>query len=186
MDAESAMNRLLEGNKRYMGGKLAEKDVGSAREGSKDGQKPFVTVLTCSDSRVVPEFIFDANVGEVFVIRNAGNCVDTLVLGSVEYGVEHLHTPLLVILGHEKCGAITAACSGGTCPPNIAAIMEKLRPAVERKGKEGVEETVVCNMDVVSDEIRRRSDIVRQLEKEGKLKIMEMKYFFEDGRVEVK
>jgi len=185
MDAQQALDRLMEGNRRYVSGKLPEKDVGSAREASKDGQKPFVTVLTCSDSRVVPEFIFDANVGEIFVIRNAGNCVDTLTLGSIEYGVEHLSTPILLVLGHEKCGAVTAACQGGVCPPNIAAVLEKIRPAVEKGGKEKVEDTIVCNMDLVSEEIRRRSEIVRHLEKEGRLKVVEAKYFF-DGHVEIR
>lgn len=178
------LNRLLEGNKRYMSGKLAEKDVGSAREASKNKQTPFATILTCSDSRVVPEFIFDANVGELFVIRNAGNIIDDIVLGTIEYGTEHLGTPLLVVLGHEKCGAVTAACSGGECPPNIAAIMSKIKPAKAKGG--GVEEVIDNNMKNVVDEIRDGSEITRHLEKEGRLKIVEIKYFFEDGRVEVK
>ena len=178
------LNRLLEGNKRYVSGKLAEKDVGSAREASKESQKPFVTILTCSDSRVVPEFIFDANVGELFVIRNAGNVVDEIVLGTIEYGVEHLHTPLLLVLGHEKCGAVTAACSGGECPANIAAIMSRIKPAKAKGGD--VEQVILNNMDNVIEEIRAGSEIVRHLEKEGKLKIVGMKYFFEDGRAEVK
>jgi len=186
MDAESAINKLLEGNKRYMSGKLPEKDVGSAREANKDAQHPFATVIGCSDSRVVPEFIFDVNVGDIFVVMNAGHCVDTLALGSIEYGVDHLQTPVLIILGHEKCGAVTAACQGSACPPNIAAILEKIRPAVEKGGADKVEESVVFNMNVASEEIRRRSEIVRNLEKEGKLKIVEMKYYIEDGRVELK
>lgn len=185
MDSDEALKRLLDGNKRYLSGKIGAKDVKTAREATVNGQHPFATVVSCSDSRVVPEFIFDTNLGEIFIIRNAGNCIDTLTMGSIEYGTEHLHTPLLVILGHSKCGAVTAACQGNVCPPNIAAIMEKIRPAVDKKGKEGVEETVVCNVTMVKDEIRRRSDIVRHLEKEGKLKIVEMKYHIEDGRVEI-
>ncbi|VVC02595.1 Carbonic anhydrase [Candidatus Bilamarchaeum dharawalense] len=185
MNGEEALKRLLDGNKKYMSGTLAAKDVKKAREATKNGQHPFVTILCCSDSRVPPELVFDANVGEIFIVRNAGNCVDTLTLGSIEYGVEHLHTPLLVVLGHEKCGAVTAACQGNVCPPNIAAIMEKIKPAVDKKGNEGVEQTIVCNLDVVSNEIRRRSEIVRHLEKEKKLKVVEMKYYFEDGRVEI-
>jgi len=185
MDADEALKRLMEGNQRYVGGMLGAKDVGSAREANKNGQHPFATIVSCSDSRVVPEFIFDTNLGEIFVIRNAGNCIDTLTMGSIEYGTEHLHTPLLVVLGHSKCGAVTAACQGNVCPPNIAAIIEKIRPAVEKKGREGIEETVVCNVEMVKDEIRRRSEIVRHLEKEGKLKIVEMKYYLEDGRIEL-
>jgi carbonic anhydrase len=173
----------MEGNKRYVEGNLAPKDVKSKRDQTKDGQKPFVTVVSCSDSRVVPEYIFDENLGEIFVIRTAGNIVDTITLGSIEYGVEHLGTPLLVVLGHEKCGAITAACSGGECPPNIQAIMDKLKDPVER-GEKDVEQSVVRNALAVADEIRQKSEIVRKLEDEGKVKIVSMKYFFTDGSVE--
>ncbi len=184
MNAEKALNRLLEGNKRYVSGKLAEKDVGSAREATKAGQKPFVTILTCADSRVVPEFIFDANIGELFVIRNAGNVVDAIVLGTIEYGVEHLGTPLLVVMGHEKCGAVTAACSGENCPPNIAAIMSRIKPAKAKGGE--VEQVITHNIDNVVEDIRNGSEIIRHLEKQGKLKIARAKYFFEDGRAEIK
>jgi carbonic anhydrase len=178
------LERLLEGNKRFVEGALAPKDVKAKRAETKDGQKPFVTVVSCSDSRVVPEFIFDQNLGEVFVIRTAGNVVDKITLGSIEYGTEHLHTPLLVVLGHEKCGAVTAACKGGECPPNIAAIVKKLKRPVKRGGAD-VEKTVTENILAVIAEIRRKSEIVRHLESEGKLKIIGMKYFLEDGEAKV-
>jgi carbonic anhydrase len=121
------LEKLMEGNKRYVNGNPLEKDLKARREKTLESQKPFCTIVSCSDSRVVPEFIFDANIGEVFVIRTAGNIVDTITLGSIEYGVEHLGTPLLVVLGHEKCGAVTAACKGGECPPNIQAIVDKMK-----------------------------------------------------------
>ncbi|NYZ74565.1 carbonic anhydrase [Candidatus Micrarchaeota archaeon] len=185
MDGNAALNRLLEGNKRFMTGKLAAKDVKTPREATKAGQKPFASILTCSDSRVVPEFIFDTTIGEIFVVRNAGNCVDTVSLGSLEYGAEHLRTPLLVVLGHEKCGAVTAACSGGVCPPNIQAIMDRIKPAVDKGSRGDVERTVICNVELTADEIRKRSDVISHLESGGHLKIVEMKYFFEDGRVHI-
>ena len=178
------LERLLEGNRRFVDGSLAPKDVKAKRAETKDGQKPFVTVVSCSDSRVVPEFIFDQNLGDVFVIRTAGNIVDTITLGSIEYGVEHLHTPLLVVLGHEKCGAITAACHGGVCPPNIQAIVDKLQVPVSLGGKD-VEKSASHNAREVLHEIRRRSEIVRHFEKEGRLKLIAMKYYLSDGRVEV-
>lgn len=184
MNSEEAINKLVEGNKRYVTGKLAEKDVGSAREANKAGQQPFVTVLSCSDSRVCPEFIFDANVGEVFVIRNAGNVVEEVALGSIEYGVEHLHTPLLVVMGHEKCGAVTAACQGGECPKNIQAIMDKIKCCAQKNNGE-VEKTVDANTKCMVENIRANSEIVTNLEKEGKLKIIRMKYYFEDGKAEI-
>ena len=179
-----SINKLLDGNKRFMTGKIIPKDHKSKREETKKGQKPFVTIVSCSDSRVVPEYIFDADLGDLFIIRTAGNIVDTITLGSIEYGVEHLHTPLLVVLGHEKCGAITAACQGNICPPNIQAIIDKLKLPVE-KGNGDVEKIACVNAKTVLEEIKGRSEIVRHLEKEGKLKLIAMKYYFEDGRVEV-
>lgn len=177
------LDRLMEGNKRFVEGNLAAKDVAAARLETQDGQKPFVTVVSCSDSRVVPEYIFDENLGQIFVIRTAGNIVDTITLGSIEYGVEHLGTPLLVVLGHEKCGAVTAACKGGVCPPNIQAIVDKMEMPVHL-GEGDIEITIKHNAKSVAGEIRKRSEIVRKLEEEGKLKIIPMKYYFSDGRVE--
>ncbi len=174
----------MEGNKRFTEGTLAPKDVKARRNETRDSQAPFVSVVTCSDSRVSPEFIFDQGIGDVFVVRNAGNVMDKITLGSIEYGTEHLHTPLLVVMGHEKCGAVTAACKGGECPPNIAAIMKKLRGPVKR-GAGDIEKSATANIKAVIREIRRKSEIVKRLESEGKLKIVGMKYFLADGRVEV-
>jgi carbonic anhydrase len=179
----SELDKLIEGNKRYVEGNVSPKDYKAKREETKESQKPFCTIVSCSDSRVVPEFIFDVNLGEIFVIRTAGNIVDTITLGSIEYAVEHLETPLLVILGHEKCGAITAACSGGECSPNIAAIVEKLEYAIEMGGKD-VERSVKNNIKHVITQIKRRSELVRSKEKEGKLKIVGLEYFLSDGHTE--
>jgi carbonic anhydrase len=94
------------------------------------GQHPFAVILTCSDSRVPPEVIFDQGIGDLFVIRNAGNIVDDVVIGSIEYAVEHLHTPLVIVLGHQQCGAVTAALKGGKATGHIASVIEKILPAV--------------------------------------------------------
>ena len=106
-----------------------------------------------------------------------------MVLGNIEYGVEHLHTPILLVLGHEKCGAVTAACQGGECPPNIAVIMKKIK-CCAKKHNNDVEKTVNEHVRCMIEKIRENSEIVTKLEKEGKLKIVGMKYHFEDGRVE--
>jgi carbonic anhydrase len=184
MDFDSAMAKLIEGNKRYAKGLLSEKDVGSARKLTKEAQHPYATVLTCSDSRVVPEFIFDSNVGELFVVRNAGNIVDDIVLGSLEYGICHLKTPILVVLGHEKCGAVTAACKGGECSHNIKSVMKKIDASAKRCRCD-VEKTVDENSRCVVDEIRLLSPEISEAEKNGNLKIVRMKYYFEDGRADV-
>src|SRR5512140_1143168 len=101
---DEALQKLMDGNKRYVEGKLASKDLGDTkRKELLKGQKPFAIVVTCSDSRVPPELLFDQGLGDVFVIRVAGNVVDPIALGSIEYGAEHLNSPLLVILGHSNC-----------------------------------------------------------------------------------
>ncbi len=174
------LEKLIEGNKKYIEGNLSQKDIKGMRDGVVNGQKPFVTIVTCSDSRVVPEYIFDAGIGELFIVRAAGNILDKAIIGSVEYGVGHLHTQLLVILGHSKCGAVTAACSNhqeGNC---IDYIMKKIKPAVKEEDVEGsIEENIRC----VMKEIKRKSKTVKTLVKEGKLKIVGMKYSLETGEV---
>src|SRR4030043_1796798 len=106
---DEALQKLMDGNKRFVSGKLVKKDLGDTkRKELLKGQKPFATVITCSDSRVPPELLFDQGLGDIFIIRVAGNVVDPLELGRIEYGVEHLNAPLLFILGHSKCGAVTA------------------------------------------------------------------------------
>jgi carbonic anhydrase len=134
-DANVALQMLKEGNERYLKGELIQKN--SYKEDRKildGGQKPFAVILTCSDSRAAPEIFFDQKLGDIFVIRNAGNVADTEGLGSIEYATEHLKTKLVVVCGHTKCGAVTAAHSGGEFPPNIRRIVEFIEPAVKKGG----------------------------------------------------
>lgn len=131
-DAEEALTLLKEGNARFVKGELSTKDdYAGIRETLNGGQKPFAIVLCCADSRVAPELYFDTKLGDIFVIRNAGNVVDDVVLGSIEYGAEHLGSPLVVVLGHTNCGACTAAVQGGDVPRNIGQIMKKITPSVK-------------------------------------------------------
>jgi carbonic anhydrase len=175
--------KVLEGNKNYVEGKPKPKDLNAKRKETIAGQKPFATVLACSDSRVVPEYIFDTNIGEIFVIRVAGNVVDNCVLGSIEYAVEHLHTPILVVLGHEKCGAITAACKGLCENNNIDYIIEKIKPAICKVGSDNIEYTIEENIRCVKEYITLSSEVVRKKIKEGKLMIVGMKYSLSTGEV---
>lgn len=179
------LERLLEGNKRFVSGNLKEKDFKKSRSAVVNGQKPFVTIVSCSDSRIVPEFIFDSDIGELFIIRLAGNVVDSCALGSVEYGTEHLHTPLLVILGHEKCGAVTAACSGFCEKNNISEIVKRIEPAICKVGKENVEYTIDENIKCVKSYIENSSHVVKELVEHKKLKIIGMKYSLADGSVKM-
>ena len=151
-DANLALQMLKDGNERYLKGALIPKTSYSAdREILKDGQKPFAVILTCSDSRAVPEIFFDQKLGDIFVIRNAGNIADTAVLGSIEYAVEHLKAKLVVVCGHSKCGAVTAACANEELPPNIQYIVDNIKPAVEGSD---VDAAINKNVRLIVDKIK--------------------------------
>jgi len=160
-DPNVALQMLKEGNERYLKGTLTPKtDYKEARAALAGGQKPFAVVLTCSDSRVPPEIFFDQKLGDIFVIRNAGNIADKTVLGSIEYAVEHLKSKLVVVCGHGKCGAVTAACSGGELPPNIKHIVDHIEPAVKMGGD--VDAVVHNNVKVMVGQVKA-DEIVKHL-----------------------
>lgn len=189
--AEEAWAELMKGNERYVAGESAVKDLVSRRNETVSAQHPFVTVVTCSDSRVSPELLFDQGIGDIFVIRTAGNVVrDPSVLGSIEYGVEHLQTPLLLILGHQSCGAVTAAVEG-EAEGNIGSILEEIKPAVDTAkdtGKEDhelIEEAVNENVGLVIQNALNGSSVVNELVENGDLKIIGAKYFLDSGKVEI-
>ncbi len=184
MNSQEAIQRLLEGNKRYIEGKMSGYDLPARRNELVGGQHPFVTMIACSDSRVCPEYIFDANLGELFLIETAGNVLDDIGLGSVEYGVDHLHTPLLVVLAHTKCGAVTATCQGGHVEGNLASVVKKIKPAAEKAGNE-VNAAIDQNAKDVADDILSRSPAVKKAVDEGKTKIIVMKYHLETGEAKV-
>jgi carbonic anhydrase len=189
---DEALQKIMDGNKRFVSGKLMKKDLGDTkRKELLKGQKPFATIITCSDSRVPPELLFDQGLGDIFIIRVAGNVVDPIALGSIEYGVEHLHTPLLLILGHEKCGAVTATVEAEGAPEgNIGAIVKKIKPAADTAkkkggGKEKVLETAISeNVKNVYKDVMK-SSIVSHLVQENKLKIVGGEYMLSTGKVEM-
>ena len=130
-DFHTALQSLKSGNARFVSGALTPKDnYAELRENLSKGQHPFAVVLCCSDSRVAPEIIFDQKLGDLFVIRNAGNIVDKHVLGSIEYAVEHLGTSLVVVMGHTSCGAVTATHKGEALPDNIMALAMHISPSI--------------------------------------------------------
>lgn len=131
ISSEVALKMLIDGNQRFLTEKYASAQLGKARRVElTKGQHPFAVIVSCSDSRVPPEILFDQGLGDLFVVRVAGNVLDSIELGSVEYAVEHLNAKLIVILGHENCGAVKATIDGGEVPPNIGAIAAKIQPAV--------------------------------------------------------
>ena len=130
-DFNTALQSLKAGNERFVTGNLLPKDTyAEDRKALCEGQHPFAVVLCCSDSRVVPEIIFDQKLGDLFVIRNAGNVIDKHVLGSIEYAVEHLGSSLVVVMGHSCCGAVTATRLGEALPDNIMAIARRIKPSI--------------------------------------------------------
>ncbi|MEM4348703.1 MAG: carbonic anhydrase [Candidatus Anstonellaceae archaeon] len=182
MDAKEALEKLKQGNLRFVQGKPYSKDLALQRAQTASGQKPYAAVLACSDSRVSPEHIFDAGIGEIFVVRTAGNLADSIALGSLEYAAQHLHVPLVVVLGHTSCGAINAACSSEHASGNLKAIIDALQEAVAL-GKKDPQKTVKENVNCVLKEIRQKSKAISQLEQAGKIKLVGAIYSIDSGQV---
>jgi len=129
--ADEALSRLKAGNERFAQSKVsAGQPVAARRAATAQTQHPFAIIVGCADSRTAPEIIFDQGIGDLFVVRTAGNLVDDYALGSIEYAVEHLGSRLIVVLGHERCGAVTAALAGGSAPGHIESLVRAIQPAV--------------------------------------------------------
>jgi len=188
-EATAIWTDLMECNRRFVAGEATTRELVSTRRELAKGQHPKVIVLTCSDSRVSPELLFDKNLGELFVIRTAGNVADKVALGSIEYAAEHLKAPVLVILGHEKCGAVTAAASGAEMPTdNLSAIVEKIAPVVKRMdglvtGDRLISWAVEANVHQVANDMLKYSPIIREAVEGGKLSIITAKYDLDSGQV---
>lgn len=196
MTADEALKSLLDGNQRYVSNQMTGLKLCDlpTREGLAKSQKPYAIVLCCSDSRVPPEIIFDKGLGELFIVRVAGNVVDPIVLGSIEYAAEHIGSPLVMVLGHERCGAVTAAVDAkGTPEGNIGSVIRSITPAVQQakkkaKGKskpELVETAIDDNVKLVSAALTKQSRILKHLHDAGKIKIVTAKYDLDDGTVTV-
>jgi len=183
--ADVAMDLLKAGNANYLNPNV---DADLRSKLTTDGQHPYAVVITCSDSRVAPEILFDINLGDIFTIRTAGNVVDAFETGSVEYGAEHLGSPLVVVLGHSNCGAVTAAVEGGEAGGSISAIVDAISPSVEKAKSEVTDENEVLDKAIelnVENSIAelRKSEILSELEEEGKLKIVGATYDIMTGEV---
>ena len=137
--ADAALAKLKEGNLRFASSEVSQsKPTAARRTETAQAQHPFAIIVGCADSRTPPELIFDQNLGDLFVIRTAGNLVDDHALGSIEYGVEHVGARLIVVLGHTRCGAVTAALESDHAPGHIDSLVRDIQPAVKAaKGKPG-------------------------------------------------
>lgn len=188
LNGKEAVARLQEGNKRFADGKNVHPNQGAARRSEVfEAQAPFAAILGCSDSRVPLEVIFDQGIGDLFVIRVAGNVADDIVSASIEYAAEHLHVPLVVVLGHQNCGAVQAAVKGGHVPGHIPSLLDALQPAVEKgkaqSGDDLVDQAVRANIRLTADAIRD-SGLLSKMVKDGELEVVGAYYSLETGRVE--
>lgn len=183
--AEEAIKELEEGNEEFLSGNTSELRIDLAE----NGQTPYAVVITCSDSRVAPEVLFHTTMGELFTIRTAGNVVDKYEIGSVEYGVEHLGAPLVVVMGHSDCGAVSAAISG-EAEGSIQNIIDEIAPSVAEAKKTETDESAIAAMTEdlnIQNTIQklRTSTILSHLESEGDVKIIGAKYDIKDGSVKI-
>lgn len=189
MNADSVLADLMEGNRRYREGRPRGAGRDAARRAqTAAGQRPTSIVLTCSDSRVPPEIIFDAGIGEIFVVRVAGNVEDDLVTGSIEYAAAHLDVPLVLVMGHTRCGAITAVASGaepaGLAGAFLAPLAEAFRAAEGDPG-DRIEAAARRSVLTTVRRLRESAPVLAPLVREGRLKVLAALYDIETGTVEI-
>jgi len=188
MKADHALEKLIAGNRRYTTDQLAHHHQSAGRmRAIATGQHPFAVILGCADSRVPPEIIFDQGLGDLFVIRVAGNILDDAILGSIEYAAEELGTPLVLVLGHERCGAVAATMKHADIPGHISTLLNAIQPAVDRaKDEPGdlLDNAVRANIRLVVEQLKS-SMPVSELVQNGRLKIVGAQYNLECGSVEI-
>jgi carbonic anhydrase len=188
--AAEALKRIEQGEERFVTGHPQAKDLVHDRAALVSGQHPYAIVLVCSDSRVAPEILFDTSIGELFVVRVAGNVVDPDVLGSIEYAAMHLHPSLLLVMGHDGCGAVQATLTGDPAP-NVAALAQHIAPAAAAAKKKGLDAAgtldaaVRENVRLQAERVTRESAPLAELEKKGKLVIVSGVYHLDTGRLEL-
>jgi carbonic anhydrase len=194
VDSETAVKMLKEGYEHFVSLKLRYPNLSKTRrlETAAKGQHPFAAVLACSDSRVPVELIFDRGIGDLFVMRVAGNVADNNEIGTAQYAVEHIGIPLLVILGHTKCGAVTAAATHAHADGQLAELLKVMAPSVQKvesehpglKGDALIEEVAIANVRQVIANMLARSPALRTAHEKGTLEILGAVYDIETGKVE--
>ncbi len=186
MNSKEVLSRLKEGNERFVASNLEGKQQDNTRRQElTGGQAPYAIILSCADSRVVPELAFDTGLGELFVVRVAGNIANTSSIASMEYAVAHLGSSLIVVLGHESCGAVTAAFNGGDNGYNLNHLLSHVTPALAASG-EGAEisDIVKTNAELTAKELLTRSDIIRGAVEKGNVEIAPAYYNLGSGKVD--
>lgn len=190
MSPDTALDMLKQGNQRFVQSQKVARDHNQQVAETTGGQYPFAVVLSCIDSRVPAEIVFDQGIGDIFSVRVAGNVVNEDVLGSIEYGCKVAGSKVLVVMGHTKCGAVTSACKGVELG-NITPLLAKIKPAVQAIEPTGtvtdsdkIEEVAVKNVELSIEQIRRESPILAEMEKSGEIKIVGASYSVASGAVD--
>lgn len=187
MTNDQVLQRLKDGNARFVDDKLdGQLQDSNRRNALTSGQEPYAIILSCADSRVVPELAFDAGLGELFVIRVAGNIANSSSIASIEYAVANLGTGIIMVLGHESCGAVTAAVKGGDNGYNLNHLVSHITPAIS-SASEGasVNDIVKENARMTAKELKQRSSIIRDAVESGKVKIVPAYYHLGSGKVDI-
>lgn len=186
MDPDRALKKLIEGNQRFSkGDSLQLEDTIKRRKETISNQEPFAAILGCSDSRVAPEIIFDQGIGDLFIVRVAGNVVGPVELDSIEYSAVYLHSSIIVVLGHQNCGAVKAILQGKR--KDIEAVAELIDPAIEKtKNQKGdrLENIVKANVKMMVEQLKK-SEALSKLIESKKLAIRGGYYNFQTGEVEL-
>ena len=193
MTADQVLETLLDGNQRYVAKKLTHLHQNAARiHEIAMGQHPVAIILGCSDSRVPPEVIFDHGLGDLFVIRVAGNVVDDVVLGSIEYAVGEFGVPLVMVLGHERCGAVTAVVNHLKVPGHVSMLAAAIEPAVAQAkdsgnepGNDLINAAVIANIKLSVEQIKMSEPVLAESVKQGKVKIVGARYDLDEGLVKI-
>ena len=185
VSADQLWADLMAGNARFVAGKTNARNLPADRAKLANTQSPRVGVLACADSRVGPELLFDKTLGDIFVVRDAGNSPDPIAIGSMEYAVEHLGTTMIVVMGHQSCGAVKAACSGDKMPSaNLDAVVSPIKGSCAlAKGKD-VEPATRDHVHQAAQELLAKSPILKKRVDEKKLAIVEAYYSLDTGKVE--
>jgi carbonic anhydrase len=188
--SSEVLETLLAGNARFAAGEPSRADRSPGRREAVAGaQHPPAIVLTCADSRVAPEIAFDQGLGELFVIRNAGNVLDPHVIGSIEYAVAHLGSPLILVVGHERCGAVAAAVAGGHVEGGIGEVVASIAPSVEIArglgGDDRVDVAVRAHARRVAERLRVSGPLIAEAVRSGRVRVAAARYDLDSGLVEL-
>jgi len=186
--ADAVLAELKAGNAHHAAKKYQHPHQTAARQRMlASGQSPHCAILTCADSRVAPEIVFDEGLGDIFDVRVAGNVAGDDETASLEYAAEHLHVPLIVVMGHTHCGAVSAALEGGTLPGKLPNLIAALHPAVEQSAHEPgdrLDNAVRDNVGHVVGQLRAAKPVLSELVATGKLRIVGAVYSLDTGKVE--